>query len=232
MFTGIVELIGVVSEYNTLDASESGGNGVSLTIANAGPIMDDCHLGDSIAVNGVCLTVTEFTSTEFKVGIAPETLRRTNLGSLKPNDKVNLERAVSGHVRFGGHFVQGHIDTVGEIVSVVRDENSLAFIFAPRDKSMLKYIVEKGFIALDGTSLTVTGVDDEKGTFSVMLIAYTQEKVVIAGKKIGQFINIEVDLMGKLIEKQVAALLEKQTGSHLEKLVDKAVQKALENRQR
>ncbi|ANB12201.1 riboflavin synthase [Sugiyamaella lignohabitans] len=215
--------IPAVSEYNKLDSSESGGNGVSLTVSNASSILDDCHLGDSIAVNGVCLTVTEFNKDEFKIGIAPETLRRSNLGGLKTGDQVNLERAVAGHVRFGGHFVQGHVDTVGEIVSIVPDDNALTFTFRPRDLDVLKYVVEKGFIALDGTSLTVTAVDDVKGTFSVMLIAYTQSKVIIAKKKVGELVNIEVDFMGKLIEKQVSSLVEKQTNTHLEALVEKIV---------
>uniref|UniRef100_A0A060T347 Riboflavin synthase n=1 Tax=Blastobotrys adeninivorans TaxID=409370 RepID=A0A060T347_BLAAD len=216
-----------VLEYKELDASESGGNGVSITVGNAGPILDDCHLGDSIAVNGVCLTVTEFDKSTFKVGVAPETLRRTTLGSLKKGDAVNLERAVAGHVRFGGHFVQGHVDCKVEIVSVVPDGNALTFTFKPEDQSVLKYIVEKGFIALDGTSLTITAVDDDKGTFSVMLIAFTQEKVILAKKKAGEFANVEVDLMGKLVEKQVSVVIEKQTGSALEAMVEKIVERKL-----
>lgn len=207
MFTGIVEQIGTVSDVSPLDKSESGGNGFSVTIADAAPILTDCHMGDSIAVNGVCLTVTEFDKDSFKVGIAPETLDRTNLGKLKAGSHVNLERAVAGHTRFGGHFVQGHVDTTATIVNIEKDENSLRFTFKPRDPSVMVYIVEKGFIAVDGTSLTITEVNDDEGTFGVMLIAYTQEKVVVAGKNVGDTVNIEVDLMGKLVEKQVKASL-------------------------
>lgn len=226
MFTGIVETIGDVVEYNKLDTTESGGNGVSLTI-RAPEILEDCNLGDSIACNGVCLTVTEFDKDTFKVGIAPETLRRTNLGELHKGSKVNNERAVSGHVRFGGHFVQGHVDTVAKIVKKEPDSNALTMTFELRDPEYMKYIVEKGFIALDGTSLTITNVDDSKNQFSVMLIAFTQEKVIIAAKEVGDYINIEVDLMGKLVEKQISSLLEKQTESHLSKLVGKIVDEKL-----
>lgn len=219
-----------VKSFKELDTSATGGNGVSLTVSNAASILGDCHEGDSIAVNGVCLTVTEFDKDEFKVGLAPETLRRTNLGKLKDGDRVNLERAVAGHVRFGGHFVQGHVDTTAKIVRKTADGNSIAFTFEVADKSMLTYIVEKGFIAIDGTSLTITAVDDAAGTFSVMVIAHTQEKVIIAAKEIGDDVNIEVDLMGKLIEKQVSSLIAKQTDSALEKLVERIVEKKLASR--
>lgn len=227
MFTGIVELIGVVSQFEQLDVTESGGNGISLTIKDATEILGDCHLGDSIAVNGVCLTVTEFDSNTFKVGVAPETLRRSNLGQLKTNDRVNLERAVSGEVRFGGHFVQGHVDTTGEIIALQPDENALTVTVKVKEPSLMKYIVEKGFITLDGTSLTVTAVDDDLATFSIMLIAYTQQKVIIASKHVGDTINIEVDVMGKLVEKQLQPVLQKIVNTSLQSLVDRAVEAKL-----
>lgn len=171
--------------------------------------MEDCHIGDSIAVNGVCLTVTDFDENKFKVGIAPETLQHTNIRKLERGDNVNLERAVAGHTRFGGHFVQGHIDTVAELVSLLEDGNTLRLYLKPRDSKVLQYIVEKGFVAIDGTSLTVTTVDDAKGTFSVMLIAHTQQNVTLSQNREGDLLNIEVDLMGKLVEKQVGALARK-----------------------
>lgn len=205
MFTGLVETVGTVEAATPRDTTEEGGNGFSLTIGDAAEILGDCHLGDSIAVNGVCLTVTQFDAGSFKVGVAPETLKLTNLGQLKKGDHVNLERAVSTNTRFGGHFVQGHVDTTAEIVSVVPDENSLRFTFRPRDQSQMLYIVKKGFIAIDGTSLTVTDVDDVKGTFGVMLISYTRSKVVLPAKKVGDTVNIETDLLGKLAAKQVKA---------------------------
>lgn len=226
MFTGIVEHIGTVSEFKQLDSSQSGGNGASLTISNVGPILDDVNMGDSIAVNGVCLTVTEYDDdkTYFKAGLAPETLRRTNLGQLKSDSPVNLERAISGHVRFGGHFVQGHVDGTAEIVVKNPDGNSIAFTFKPKDQSLMTYIVEKGFIAVDGTSLTVTAVTED--TFSIMMVAYTQEKVVLAKKEVGDFVNVEVDFMGKLLEKQIDGAVEKKLGG-LEALIEKIVDKKL-----
>lgn len=179
---------------------------------------------------GVCLTVTEFDKNTFKVGIAPETLRRTNLGQIKKGDHVNLERAVAGHVRFGGHFVQGHVDTVAEIVEKKPDGNAISFTFKLRDPQYILYVVEKGFISVDGASLTVTAVNDKNATFSVMLIAYTQEKVVTASKKVGDLINVEVDLMGKLVEKQLNYQIERQISEgnlSLEGLVEKIIDKKL-----
>lgn len=181
------------------------------------------------------MTVTEFDKDTFKVGIAPETLRRTNLGQIKAGDHVNLERAVAGHVRFGGHFVQGHVDTVATIVRKSQDENSIDFTFKLRDPKYILYVVEKGFISVDGASLTVTAVDDKEATFSIMMIAYTQDKVVTAAKKVGDLINVEVDLMGKLVEKQLNYQIERQVSSgnlSLEGLVEKIVEKKLSEAQK
>ncbi|KAF8541886.1 riboflavin synthase alpha chain [Trichophaea hybrida] len=230
MFTGIVETIGTVSSLVHLDDSSTGGGGTSLTISNAECILDDVHLGDSIAINGTCLTVTEFTKDIFKVGVAPETLRRTNLGDLKVGMGVNLERAVAGHVRFGGHFVQGHVDTTATILSKTPDGNAITIRFRPSDPAVLVYIVEKGYITLDGASLTIVAVDDKEEWFEVMLVAYTQEKIVIPRKQVGESVNVEVDMAGKYIEKQVKAHLEKGLGAQgglLQKMVQEAVEKAL-----
>ncbi|KIX99862.1 uncharacterized protein Z520_04498 [Fonsecaea multimorphosa CBS 102226] len=219
MFTGLVETIGTVTSLVALDPSTSGGNGTSLTISDCGTILTDAALGDSICVNGTCLTVTELEPSQgpppytgFKVGVAPETLRRTNLGSLREGAKVNLERAVSASTRMGGHFVQGHVDTVARIVSVTPDGNALTFRLAPRDAAVLRYIVEKGYVTLDGASLTVTRVDDAQGWFEVMLIAYTQERVVMAAKSSGDEVNVEIDIVGKLVEKSVVGYLEENLG--------------------
>jgi riboflavin synthase len=201
-----------------------------LTIIGAEEILGDCHEGDSISVNGTCLTVTEFDKSTFKIGIAPETLRRTNLGTLKEGSKVNLERAVSAHTRMGGHFVQGHVDTVATILSVSPDGNAKTFRFQPRDKSMLRYIVEKGFITVDGASLTVTKVQDgPDGFWEVMLIAYTQDRVVTAAKQPGDLINVEVDMVGKYVEKNVAAYFEDGAGesSILDKMITRIVDQKL-----
>lgn len=234
MFTGLVETIGTVTALVTLDPSTSGGNGTSLTISNAASILSDVALGDSISVNGTCLTVTEFETSSFKVGVAPETLRRTNLGSLKEGDNVNLERAVSATTRMGGHFVQGHVDTVASIASVTPDGNALTFRLSPREKEVLRYIVEKGYVTLDGASLTVTQVNDAQGWFEVMLIAYTQEKVVTAAKKTGELVNVEIDVVGKIVEKSVTAYLEGTLGKEgapaiLEKIVNRLVDEKLKS---
>ncbi|KAL2824633.1 hypothetical protein BDW59DRAFT_84157 [Aspergillus cavernicola] len=231
MFTGLVEKIGTVSSLEPLDTSVSGGGGTSLTIADCDEILTDAHLGDSISVNGTCLTVTAFEKSWFKVGVAPETLRRTNLGALTETSKVNLERAVKGDTRMGGHIVQGHVDTIAKILAVTPDENSLVLRMQPRDIEALRYIVEKGFITLDGASLTVTQVKDgEDGWFEVMLIAYTQEKIVTAAKKVGDFVNVEIDVVAKYVEKGVQAYFAGTAGGNmgiLEKMVGKIVEEKL-----
>ncbi|EXJ87705.1 riboflavin synthase, alpha subunit [Capronia coronata CBS 617.96] len=236
MFTGLVETIGTVTSLTTLDPSQSGGNGTSLTISDCASILTDAQLGDSISVNGTCLTVTEFDSASFKVGVAPETLRRTNLGRLQEGSKVNLERAVSASTRMGGHFVQGHVDTVATIESVTPDGNAFTFRLKPRETDILRYVVEKGYITLDGASLTITKVDDAQGWFEVMLIAYTQERVVMASKKPGDEVNVEIDVVGKLVEKSIVGYFESTAKEGapaiLEKIVGRLVEEKLNTLQR
>ena len=176
--------------------------------------------------------MTEFSKDEFKVGVSPETLRRTNLGSLKEGSGVNLERAVSASTRMGGHFVQGHVDTIAVITETRQDGNAITFRLQPRDKSVLRYIVEKGYVTLDGASLTVTAVDDEQGWWEIMMIAYTQEKVVMGNKKKGDDVNVEVDMVGKYVEKSVAAYFEGDNssgGAMLEKMVGRLVEEKLKS---
>ncbi|KAK4620227.1 Riboflavin synthase [Fulvia fulva] len=233
MFTGIVEKIGTVSKLVQNDETSSGGGGTSLTISDCAEILGDCHLGDSISINGTCLTVTEFEKDSFKVGVSPETLRRTNLGSLKEGSGVNLERAVSGSTRMGGHFVQGHVDTIATILKTTPDGNAVTFRLQPKDKGVLRYIVEKGYVTLDGASLTITNVNDDEGWWEVMLIAYTQEKIVMGGKKEGQDVNVEVDMVGKYVEKSVKAYFETNAGDGgavLEKMVQRIVDGRLKGR--
>lgn len=178
--------------------------------------------------------MTSFTANSFQIGVAPETLRVTNLGTLAVSSRVNLERAVRADTRMGGHFVQGHVDTTAAILSVTPDGNALTFRFAPLRKDMMRYIVFKGFIAIDGTSLTVTKVDDGEGWFEIMLISYSQEKVVMAQKKAGDTVNLEVDMMAKYAEKSLTGILgggEGQASSApiplLEKMVERIVAQAL-----
>ncbi|KAK6337796.1 Riboflavin synthase alpha chain [Orbilia brochopaga] len=255
MFTGIVETTGVVSELLELDTSSSGGNGCSMTISDCAEILSDALLGDSICVNGTCLTITSLSDdlTSFKLGIAPETLRRTNLGQLKVNSRVNLERAMSTSAklsqqttpsgvkplapnsRFGGHMVQGHVDSTATITKKTPDGNAVSFIFKLQDehKDLVRYIVEKGFITVDGASLTVTHVSDATAEFGVMLIAYTQEKVVTAAKEVGELVNIEVDQVGKYVEKSVLAFIggEGSENEWLTKFVEGVVERKLRSLQ-
>ncbi|GAT21606.1 riboflavin synthase, alpha subunit [Aspergillus luchuensis] len=175
--------------------------------------------------------ITAFDKTWFKVGVAPETLRRTNLGSLQTNSRVNLERAVLGETRMGGHFVQGHVDTIAKILSVTPEGNALVFRMQPRDVGVMRYIVEKGYVTLDGASLTVTNVvDGPEGYFEVMLIAYTQEKIVTAAKKPGDYVNVEIDIVGKYVEKSVQGYFAGTAGGDmkmLEKMVERIVEEKL-----
>lgn len=194
LFTGIVEEIGQIKQLGVNDDG-----GVHLKIV-AETVLGGVNLGDSIAVNGTCLTVTDFDTKEFSAGLAPETLRKTSLIELEAGSLVNLERAIQPIGRMGGHFVQGHVDGTGEIVSMDKEGDSL-WIKVRADKSVLKYIVPKGFIAVDGTSLTVVEVFEEEGCFNFMMVAYSQQNVVIPLKKVGQKVNLEVDILGKYVER-------------------------------
>lgn len=187
MFTGIVEEIGRVADL---------GKG-KLTIA-AKKVLEDVNLGDSIAVNGICLTVTTFDSGRFTADVMPETLRRTSLQELKAGSPVNLERAIALSGRLGGHIVSGHIDGVGRILSFREEKNALLMKVAA-EKNLLRYIVEKGSVALDGISLTVAAVTE--GDFTVSLIPHTREITNLGSKREGSPINIETDIIGKYVEK-------------------------------
>ena len=193
MFTGIVEEMGVVTALFEKDG------GWSLTIA-ATKVLDGTKLGDSIAINGTCLTVTAMDSDWFTVGLAPETLRRTNLGDLTTGSPVNLERSLAANGRVDGHFVQGHVDGTGTIQELAHEDDSL-WVTVAASPELLRYIVPKGYIAVDGTSLTVVDVRDDAFTF--MLIAYTQAHIIIPQKQVGDKVNLEVDILGKYIEKFV-----------------------------
>ncbi|KAF8007888.1 hypothetical protein BT93_K1780 [Corymbia citriodora subsp. variegata] len=197
LFTGIVEELGRVERLGQVD------DGFVMRIG-AKTVLEGVGLGDSIAVNGTCLTVTEFDGAGFTVGLSPETLRKTSLVELEAGSAVNLERAVQPTSRMGGHFVQGHVDGTGEIVSMVPEADSL-WVKLRTTKELLRYVVPKGFIAVDGTSLTVVDVFDEEDCFNFMLVAYTQEKVVIPMKKVGQKVNLEVDILGKYVERLLSS---------------------------
>ena len=182
MFTGIVEEVGTVQEITpghlTIDAST---------------VMDDLKVSDSINVNGTCLTVTKMDSKSFSVDTVPETLRRTNLGQLSAGDFTNLERPMKADGRFGGHIVQGHVDGTGIVDSIEPD-------------GVMRYVVEKGFVTVDGASLTVVNCDSR--TFSVTIIPFTWEHTVFKARKVGDTVNLEADVIAKYVERLA-------TGPHL-----------------
>jgi len=202
MFTGIVE------EMGTVHLCQASGDGFMLSI-DCELTLVDTKLGDSIAVNGVCLTVTAMDEHRFETGLAPETRNRTNLDSLKPGTRVNLERSVTPSTRMGGHFVQGHVDGTGEVREFRKDKDALwVTIGAPA--AVMRYVVSKGYITLDGTSLTVVEVGED--WFTVTLVAYTQSHIVLPTRQVGDRINIEVDVLGKYVERLIAHQLPGKDG--------------------
>lgn len=191
MFTGIIEEIGTVRRI------ERGAAGARLTIG-AKAVLEGTKIGDSIATNGVCLTVVSMTADSFSADVMAESLRRSGLGQLQSGSPVNLERAMAANGRFGGHIVSGHIDGTGTIASQKREDNAVwVTVLAPA--ALLRYIVEKGSIAIDGVSLTVAAVD-ETG-FSVSIIPHTGSETILLGKKPGETVNLECDVIGKYVEK-------------------------------
>ena len=186
MFTGIVEEVGTVAVLEDY----------GLTI-RAGQVMEQLKLGDSMAVNGTCLTVVEFDRQQFKVDLAPETLRRTALGQLESGSGVNLERPLAVSDRLGGHIVQGHVDASGRIMSIRPDGDCVIFrVRSP--KRFMPYIVEKGFIAVDGISLTV--VSKGATSFTLSVIPYTLQNTNLREKSAGHRVNLEVDILAKYVE--------------------------------
>lgn len=191
MFTGIIEEIGVIRDVR------KGASSSFITI-QADKIFTDMHIGDSIAVNGVCLTVTDFDQKTFKADIMNETLKRSSLGLIEKGSCVNLERAMAANGRFGGHIVSGHIDGTGKILKITKDGIAIWYTINT-DKNILRYIVKKGSIAIDGISLTVA--DITSSSFSVSIIPHTAEQTILSTKKVGDIVNLENDIIGKYIEK-------------------------------
>ena len=198
MFSGIIEEIGTV---RSLDRDV---DTVRLSVT-AGGVLEGLNLGDSISVDGACLTVTDVDGAGFTVGLAPETLSRTALGNLQPGAPLNLERAVRVGDRLGGHYVQGHVDGTARITEERPDGDSLMVWFEP-SPALMPYIVEKGYVAIDGISLTVAGRTESR--FCVALVAYTRGHVTLVHKGVGDLVNLEVDVIAKYVE----SILEGRTG--------------------
>lgn len=191
MFTGIIEEIGTVQKI------QNGTNACVLTVS-AQNVLSGVRIGDSIAVNGTCLTVCRADSGSFSADVMPETMRRTNLGNLHPGSKVNLERAMPANGRFGGHFVSGHIDGTGTIRLMRREENAV-WVTVAADASILRYIAEKGSVAIDGISLTVAAVTEQD--FSVSVIPHTARETTLLSRHTGEAVNLECDIIAKYTEK-------------------------------
>ncbi len=187
MFTGIIEEMGVLKEQN-------GGN----LVIQADKVLEDVHLGDSIAVNGVCLTVTEFQKNWFRADVMAETLRRSSLGTLKKGSRVNLERAMAANGRFGGHIVSGHIDGTGTVENMQREGNAI-WVTISCGAALLRYIAEKGSIAIDGISLTVAEV--RENGFRVSIIPHTGEETTLLARRTGDMVNLETDIIAKYVER-------------------------------
>ena len=186
MFTGIVEEVGVVAKISD----------IGMTV-RATKVTEDLKLGDSIAVNGACLTAVSFDRTEFSVDLSPETMRRTSLDQLSVGGPVNLERALLASDRMGGHIMQGHVDGTGRVMSTKRDGDSTVFRFRV-PKRLQRYIVEKGFVAVDGISLTV--VKRGASSFTLAVIPYTLKNTNLASLSVGDRVNLEADILAKYVE--------------------------------
>lgn len=191
MFTGIIE------ETGKVEAVAKGSNSAVITIA-AVKVLEDTKIGDSIAVNGVCLTVTSISGRKFSADVMAETLRRSSLGSLKYGSMVNLERAMAANGRFGGHIVSGHIDGVGVISSFEKEDNAV-WVEIETPAKILRYIVEKGSITIDGISLTVAKLTDS--SFAVSVIPHTGEETTLLNRNPGDIVNLENDIVGKYVER-------------------------------
>lgn len=191
MFTGIVEEVGAVERI------EKGRHSAVLAIS-ARRILEDLKIGDSVAVNGVCLTVTSLGAQGFTADVMHETLNRSSLAQLKSGSHVNLERAMPADGRFGGHIVAGHVDGMGRIVQIERDDTAIWYTIQA-DPAILRYIVEKGSIAIDGVSLTVAKVTAD--SFAISAIPHTVQNTILSERRKGDLVNLENDMIGKYVEK-------------------------------
>lgn len=206
MFTGIIE------ETGTVQSIATHGDGTALSIT-ADKVLEGTVVGDSIAVNGVCLTVTSISGRTFTADVMPETVRRTSLARLRPGAAINLERAMQASGRLGGHIVSGHVDGCGLVESITRDGIALR-VKISLDPGLLKYIAQKGSVTLDGVSLTVVDVDDR--SFAVSLIPQTRAVTTLGALKTGSIINVEVDVLARYIERLLTSSAKQQNTISLE----------------
>lgn len=207
MFTGIVEEVGRVEQIKR-------GQHSAVLVIHAQKVLEDTKIGDSIAVNGICLTVTELFSSGFSADIMHESLNRSSLAGLTGGSRVNLERAMPANGRLGGHIVSGHVDGVGKITHIRRDDTAIWYTVQTKPE-ILRYIVEKGSVTIDGISLTVATVTQED--FSISAIPHTVSQTVLKERRGGDFVNLETDIIGKYVEK----LLLPATGRQKENKITK-----------
>lgn len=205
MFTGIVE------EKGRVELIKRGQHSAILTIG-AKKVLEDTKIGDSIAVNGICLTVTSLTSKSFTADVMHETLNRSSLAKLLPGSHVNLERAMPANGRFGGHIVSGHVDGIGKIVGIKEDDISICYRIQASPE-ILRYIVEKGSITIDGISLTVAAISHKD--FSISAIPHTVSQTILKEKRQGDVVNLETDILGKYVEKLVGTSQTEQKKSSI-----------------
>jgi len=205
MFTGIIEAVG------TIKAIDINGQGARLKIATNSLDMSDVKLGDSIATNGICLTVVDFDQTSYSADVSNETLQRTGFKNYQAGMQVNLEKAMLASTRFGGHMVSGHVDGISEILSITHNGNSIEYWFSmPSD--LAHYIAEKGSVTIDGTSLTVNALDNGSANekFRLTIVPHTVKETIFAHYQVGTKVNLEVDLIARYLER----LLTKSTSQH------------------
>jgi riboflavin synthase len=210
MFTGLVEAVCEVKRFSLTDASK----GATLAV-DLGRLAPDCHPGDSIAVNGVCLTLARREMSTVVFGVSPETLARSTLARIRPASKVNVERALKAGDRFGGHFVQGHVDGTGRIASIKRlgEFADIEFAVGPE---LLEQMVPKGSVAVDGVSLTIARIGPE--SFGVAVIPETLSRTTLGAARAGDAVNIEIDVIVKAVQRRLAAILSKQRPLTTERL--------------
>lgn len=210
MFTGIIEHLGKVKQVK-LQASSA------IIVVDIGPLSDDVNPGDSIAINGACLTVTQIKDSEVYFDVSTETLNKTTIGRLKTSDNVNIERSLKMGDKLGGHFVTGHVDGVG-VINKVENEPGQCTVWFSVSEELTNMMIKKGSVAVDGISLTIVEIRD--GLFSVALIPYTLEATTLGFKKVGQKVNIETDMLGKWV-KRILTVNESTTSGITEDLLKK-----------